>query len=231
MIVTSKYIELKAPFKNRQQTHLVKVRNDLEKSVAFKVKTTAPKLYCVRPNSGVLKKGEEGEITIIFQGLSEEPSIGSKCKDKFLIVSVPIGNEVEEFDGKLVSTEWDKLVSEAGGNTQDVKLKVVYNFDSPMNTITEEEHSVAEVTPAVAPAVPAVPAVPAKVSEPVAVPSKVSEPVAVPSKAVSSAPAEKSSISGVEVKNGSTTVKSGGVNVYLIAALVLLLAFIASRVM
>jgi hypothetical protein len=32
----------------------MKLTNPSEKKVCFKIKTTAPKKYCVRPNSGVL---------------------------------------------------------------------------------------------------------------------------------------------------------------------------------
>jgi hypothetical protein len=33
----------------------VQIRNPHSKPVAFKVKTTAPKLYCVRPNSEIIQ--------------------------------------------------------------------------------------------------------------------------------------------------------------------------------
>lgn len=32
----------------------MKLTNPIDKKVCFKIKTTAPKKYCVRPNSGVL---------------------------------------------------------------------------------------------------------------------------------------------------------------------------------
>lgn len=106
--------------------------------MAFKVKTTAPKLYCVRPNSGVLKPGESSDVTIIFQGLKDEPSLGYKCKDKFLFVSLPCSEDV---DSKNVSSNWSKLEELAGGRSTDVKLKVLFSYDNPMNTIHEEDKS------------------------------------------------------------------------------------------
>lgn len=104
--------------------------------MAFKVKTTAPKLYCVRPNSGVLQPGDSAPVTIIFQGLAEEPALGYKCKDKFLFVSIPCLTQVNPKD---VSTNWAQLEQLAGGKTSDVKLKVLFNYDNPMNTIQEED--------------------------------------------------------------------------------------------
>lgn len=39
------------------------LRNPSEKKVAFKIKTTAPKRYCVRPNCGELAPKEKAEIS------------------------------------------------------------------------------------------------------------------------------------------------------------------------
>lgn len=127
-----------APFKGTQQTQVVHVKNDTEALMAFKVKTTAPKLYCVRPNSGLLQPGDSAAVTIIFQGLGEEPALGYKCKDKFLFVSIPCLSPV---NAKDVSTSWAQLEQLAGGKTSDVKLKVLFNYDNPMNTIQEEDKS------------------------------------------------------------------------------------------
>lgn len=55
-------------------TQLVKrslqVSNPNNQPVAFKVKTTAPKQYCVRPNSGRIEPGEKVEV----QGASSSAS-------------------------------------------------------------------------------------------------------------------------------------------------------------
>ena len=39
------------------------LRNPTARQVAFKVKTTAPKQYCVRPNSGFIDGGDTRSIT------------------------------------------------------------------------------------------------------------------------------------------------------------------------
>ena len=55
------------PFTDVVTTEM-KLKNPSEKKVCFKVKTTAPKRYCVRPNSGILDPGSSTSITgtIIF---------------------------------------------------------------------------------------------------------------------------------------------------------------------
>jgi len=46
-------IQISGPFTS-PVTSYMKLTNPSEKKVCFKIKTTAPKKYCVRPNSGVL---------------------------------------------------------------------------------------------------------------------------------------------------------------------------------
>ncbi|GJE98502.1 VAMP-associated protein [Phanerochaete sordida] len=71
------------------------ISNPNSQPVAFKVKTTAPKLYCVRPNSGRVDPGETVEVQVVLQAMKEEPPLGAKCKDKFLIQSTLITPERE----------------------------------------------------------------------------------------------------------------------------------------
>lgn len=53
------------PFTEPVQTVMI-LRNPSEKKVAFKIKTTAPKRYCVRPNCGDLGPKEIAEISGII---------------------------------------------------------------------------------------------------------------------------------------------------------------------
>ena len=48
------------------------LKNTSEYAVAFKVKTTAPKRYCVRPNSSVIKAHESVEVRIVMQARSTD---------------------------------------------------------------------------------------------------------------------------------------------------------------
>ncbi|KAI0670999.1 PapD-like protein [Trametes maxima] len=84
---------------NRPFTQSVKrtlqISNHNAQPVAFKVKTTAPKLYCVRPNSGRVEPGETVEVAVMLQAMKEDLPINTKCKDKFLIQSTIITPEKE----------------------------------------------------------------------------------------------------------------------------------------
>ncbi|EJC97811.1 VAMP-associated protein [Fomitiporia mediterranea MF3/22] len=111
---------------NRPLTQLVKrvltVKNPNEQPVAFKVKTTAPKLYCVRPNSGRIEPGQSVQVQVLLQAMKEEPPANAKCKDKFLVQSTII---TEEKEAMPLQELWNNI----DGQESDVhsqKIKVVY---------------------------------------------------------------------------------------------------------
>ncbi|KAG8704890.1 phosphatidylinositol-binding protein scs2, partial [Ceratobasidium sp. 394] len=56
--------------------------------IVFKVKTTAPKHYCVRPNSGTIEPGGSTDVQVLMQAMREDPPLSDKCKDKFLVQSM-----------------------------------------------------------------------------------------------------------------------------------------------
>ncbi len=68
---------------NRQLLATINVTNkDPDNKVAFKVKTTAPKRYVVRPSSGVVPAGQATAVQIIMQAQREAPPDLADCKDK-----------------------------------------------------------------------------------------------------------------------------------------------------
>ncbi|CAH0578131.1 unnamed protein product [Chrysodeixis includens] len=93
--------------------------NDL---VLYKIKTTAPKKYCVRPNSGVLEPYSKVEIAITPQPVYVDPN--EKHKHKFMVQSV-IAPE-----GKInIDQVWKEISPD---QLMDYKLKCV--FESPRGT-------------------------------------------------------------------------------------------------
>lgn len=44
-------------------TTTLKLSNPTDRNVCFKVKTTAPRRYCVRPNSGVIEAGTSVNVS------------------------------------------------------------------------------------------------------------------------------------------------------------------------
>ncbi|KAF4617464.1 hypothetical protein D9613_006095 [Agrocybe pediades] len=135
----------------RPLTTLVKrsltITNHNHLPVAFKVKTTAPKLYCVRPNSGRVEPGESVDVSVMLQALREEPPLNAKCKDKFLIQSIFIHPDTENMPLNELWASPDNAPEDRKIHQQ--KLKVVY---LPAEGDRLEEEDEAAVQAAGAPA-------------------------------------------------------------------------------
>jgi hypothetical protein len=119
--------ELKFPFELKKQSScsidLVNKSNDY---VAFKVKTTSPKRYCVRPNIGVILPMSSSAFTVTMQGQKTAPP-DMQLKDKFLIQTtvVPFGTTEEDIIPEFFSKESGRYIEES-------KLRVV--LISPPNS-------------------------------------------------------------------------------------------------
>lgn len=88
--------------------------------VAFKVKTTSPKKYSVRPNTGVVLPRSTCDVVVTMQTQREAPP-DMQCKDKFLVQSVvaPSGINVKDVTGEM-------FAKESGNKIEEVKLRVTY---------------------------------------------------------------------------------------------------------
>lgn len=87
-------LHFKGPF-HLPSAAFLRLTNISDKKVLFKIKTTAPKKYCVRPNSGLLFPDKYVDIVLSLQPFSYDPS--EKNKHKFLIQSTeaPNGDEID----------------------------------------------------------------------------------------------------------------------------------------
>lgn len=102
--------------------------------MAFKVKTTAPKLYCVRPNASIIGPNESIQISLILQGFTQPLPKDYKCKDKFLIVSLPCP---ELTDPSKVSDQWSALESKYADQLLQKKLRVNFIIDDDETNETQ----------------------------------------------------------------------------------------------
>ncbi|KAI3469450.1 hypothetical protein Pfo_026113 [Paulownia fortunei] len=112
--------ELKFIFEVKKQSSCaVHLANVTDQYVAFKVKTTSPKKYCVRPNVGIIKPKSTCDFTVTMQAQKSVPS-EMQCKDKFLIQStvVPFGTTEEEITPGMFAKDSQRYIEES-------KLRVV----------------------------------------------------------------------------------------------------------
>ncbi|KAL1556276.1 vesicle-associated protein 1-1-like [Salvia divinorum] len=113
-------LELKFPFQvNRQISCFIQASNQTDNHVAFKVKTTNPKKYCVRPNTGIILPQSSCEINVTMQAQREAPS-DMQCKDKFLLQSIVTSPDTNPKD---ITPE---MFTKEQGHVEECKLKVVY---------------------------------------------------------------------------------------------------------
>uniref|UniRef100_A0A453RXA4 MSP domain-containing protein n=1 Tax=Aegilops tauschii subsp. strangulata TaxID=200361 RepID=A0A453RXA4_AEGTS len=114
-------IELRFPFELKKQISCsMQLSNLSDDYIAFKVKTTSPKKYSVRPNTGVVLPRSTCDVVVTMQAQREVPS-DMQCKDKFLVQSVvaPSGINVKDVTGEM-------FMKESGNKIEEVKLRVTY---------------------------------------------------------------------------------------------------------
>ncbi|KAH9622215.1 hypothetical protein KSS87_003419 [Heliosperma pusillum] len=122
--------ELKFPFQlNRLSTCWLQLTNKTDHNVAFKVKTTHPKKYCVRPNVGVLSAGSTSVVKVGLQAQKEFPL--AVPKDKFLIqcIKASSGLTVEDITSQMFRKDSDDV--------EEQKLRVMFVTADPPSPIPE----------------------------------------------------------------------------------------------
>lgn len=92
--------------------------NPSDRKVCFKIKTTAPKRYCVKPNSGLIDSKQTVQVTVSLQPFEYDPN--EKNRHKFMVQAMfaPDGDINQE-------TLWKDT---PGGQLMDSKLKCVFTM-------------------------------------------------------------------------------------------------------
>ncbi|KAK1392847.1 Vesicle-associated protein 1-2 [Heracleum sosnowskyi] len=139
-LITIDPLDLKFPLELKKQiTCSFQLSNKSDHHVAFKVKTTNPKKYSVRPNNGIVLPRSQSNVTVTMQALREAPQ-DMQCNDKFLVqcVAAPPGATVKD-----ITT--DMFNKETGNHVEESKLRVSYvqprRPPSPVREESEEETS------------------------------------------------------------------------------------------
>ncbi|XP_061592544.1 vesicle-associated membrane protein-associated protein B-like isoform X1 [Cololabis saira] len=111
-------------------TATLKLTNPTDRNVCFKVKTTAPRRYCVRPNSGVIDSGTSINVSVMLQPFDYDPN--EKSKHKFMVQSVLAPFDMTDMEGVWKEAKPDELM--------DSKLRCA--FEMPLeNDKTHESES------------------------------------------------------------------------------------------
>jgi len=69
-----------------QVSSSMRLTNPSDRKVCFKIKTTAPKRYCVKPNSGLIEPRQTVQISVSLQPFEFDPN--EKNRHKFMVQSM-----------------------------------------------------------------------------------------------------------------------------------------------
>nr|XP_006639720.1 PREDICTED: vesicle-associated membrane protein-associated protein B/C [Lepisosteus oculatus] len=110
-------LKFRGPFTDVVTTTL-KLSNPTDRNVCFKVKTTAPRRYCVRPNSGVIDAGTSINVSVMLQPFDYDPN--EKSKHKFMVQSVLAPSDMTDMEGVWKDAKPEELM--------DSKLRCVFEL-------------------------------------------------------------------------------------------------------
>ncbi|KAG3293503.1 VAMP associated protein A, transcript variant X3 [Ictidomys tridecemlineatus] len=108
-----------SPFTDVVTTNL-KLRNPSDRKVCFKVKTTAPRRYCVRPNSGIIDPGSTVTVSVMLQPFDYDPN--EKSKHKFMVQTIFAPPNTSDMEAVWKEAKPDELM--------DSKLRCVFEMPS-----------------------------------------------------------------------------------------------------
>ncbi|KAK9478941.1 PapD-like protein [Lipomyces japonicus] len=135
MEVTPLILEFHAPF-TRTNTRHIHLQNTTDVPIAFKVKTTAPKLYSVRPNTSRVEPGQRLDVSITLQAFKTELSPDYQSKDKFQVQTIALSSEQDQQlqqQDLPIADFWAGLDDTAKSQIKDVRIKVHYVFNDDSN--------------------------------------------------------------------------------------------------
>ncbi|XP_048352710.1 vesicle-associated membrane protein-associated protein B/C isoform X2 [Sphaerodactylus townsendi] len=109
-------LKFRGPFTDVVITNL-KLGNPTDRNVCFKVKTTAPRRYCVRPNSGIIDAGTSINVSVMLQPFDYDPN--EKSKHKFMVQSMFAPTDTSDMEA------WKEAKPE---ELMDSKLRCVFEL-------------------------------------------------------------------------------------------------------
>lgn len=111
-------LRFKGPFTDVVTADLT-LSNPTDSRICFKVKTTAPKRYCVRPNSGILEPHHSIAVAVMLQPFSYDPT--ERNKHKFMVQSMYAPENATENQESI----WKDAPAES---LMDTKLRCVFEM-------------------------------------------------------------------------------------------------------
>jgi len=122
----------KGPF-NVVSITTLKLSNSGNERLAYKIKTTAPKRYCVKPNSGFLDPHGTANIQVMLQPQATGQQ-DDRNKHKFMVQWVGVPNNYSDD----VDNFWKQDLTKF--NVHDSKLKCVFADEQPAAVVPNDSY-------------------------------------------------------------------------------------------
>uniref|UniRef100_A0A8D0FGP3 Vesicle-associated membrane protein-associated protein A n=1 Tax=Strix occidentalis caurina TaxID=311401 RepID=A0A8D0FGP3_STROC len=122
------YMLDRCPFTDVVTTNL-KLRNPSDRKVCFKVKTTAPRRYCVRPNSGIIDPGSSVIVSVMLQPFDYDPN--EKSKHKFMVQTTYAPPNISDMEAVWKEAKPDELM--------DSKLRCVFEMPNENDKLVSKK--------------------------------------------------------------------------------------------
>ena len=110
-------LKFRGPFSDAVTANL-KLGNPTNRNVWFKMKTTAPRRYCVRPNSGIVDAGASINVSVMLQPFDYDPN--EKSKHKFMVQSMFAPTDTSDMEAVWKEAKPEDLM--------DSKLRCVFEL-------------------------------------------------------------------------------------------------------
>lgn len=124
----SNELRFKGPFRDYVTVSLT-IKNPTERRIAFKIKTTAPKRYCVKPNSGILEPSQTMKVNVLLQPFEYDPN--EKSKHKFMVQYLYLNDSESNLGVNDLLNLWKDLPA---NRLLDLKLKCIFDFNEGEQT-------------------------------------------------------------------------------------------------
>ena len=106
-------------------TSTLTLTNIVDSRIAFKVKTTAPKSYIVKPNQGVLSPNESKDLIVTMQPLQEYPG---DVNHRFLVQAAPTSLTPDQ--GDELTKFWIETPEKCVSNKLSVIISDTFNYQT-----------------------------------------------------------------------------------------------------
>nr|XP_061841548.1 vesicle-associated membrane protein-associated protein B-like isoform X2 [Nerophis lumbriciformis] len=114
-------------------TSTLKLTNPTDRNVCFKVRTTAPRRYCVRPNNGIMDAGTSILLSVMLQPFDYDPN--EKSKHKFMVLSMLAPHDMTDMEGVWKDAKPEELMDSRLRCAFDMPLDNAKTHEDPDHTV------------------------------------------------------------------------------------------------